>query len=68
MEENAIGIDSCFVWTPDRSLWKTWEERGGQRRAKKTCVKKRAAAKRVASREWSSAGDGFLKDKRGGGT
>jgi len=39
MEENAIEIDSCFVWTVDRSLWKTWEERGGQRRAKKTCQK-----------------------------
>lgn len=37
--ENAIGIDSCFVWTLDRSLWKTWEERKGQERAKKMCQK-----------------------------
>lgn len=39
MEENVIGIGSCFVWTLDRSLWKTWEEHKGQRRAKKTCQK-----------------------------
>lgn len=68
MEENAVGIDSCFVWTLDRSLWKTWEERKGQRRAKKTCVKKTAAAKRVVSREWSRAGDAFRRDKKGGGS
>lgn len=31
------------------------------------CVKKTAAAKRVVSREWSRAGDAFLKDKKGWG-
>ena len=31
-------------------------------------VKKTAAAKRVVSREWSRAGDAFLKDKKGGGS
>lgn len=38
------------------------------RKEPRRCVKKTAAAKRVVSREWSRAGDAFLKDKKNGGS
>lgn len=55
MEENAIGIESCFVWTLDRFLWKIWEERRGQRRAKKLCQKDSGGQK-----EWSAGSEAGL--------
>lgn len=39
----------------------------GDREEPRRCAKKAVVAKRVVSREWSRAGDVFLKDKKGWG-
>lgn len=40
----------------------------GDRKEPRRRVKKTVAAKRVVNREWSRAGDAFLKDRKGGGS